>query len=216
VPVITSVLPASGSTTGGTSVAIAGADFVNGASVLFGGAAARSVGFGSSSFLSVVTPAHREGTVDVVVVNPDTRTGTLFAGFAFGIPASKFFTVSPPCRVIDTRNAVGSLGGPSLSAGASRTFTVGGVACGVPVDASALSINLTVADSSAAGSLTLYPGGAAGPSDPVLGTNSISFVPGKNRANNSSIGLLDGAFTVRNQQLTGTVNLIVDVSGYYR
>jgi hypothetical protein len=219
-PAISSVSPSTGPTTGGTTVSILGADFVNGASVFFGGTAARSVTFGAGNFLSAVTPAHREGSVDVLVVNPDARSGTLPSGFTFIVPASRFFTVSPPCRAIDTRNPAGNLGGPALVAGQSRTFTVGGVqTCGaaiVPLDASALSINLTVADSSAPGSLTLYPGGAVSPPDPVLTTNSITFVPGKNRANNSTMGLLDGSFTVRNLQLTGTVNMIVDVNGYYR
>ena len=213
-PVISSVVPASGSTTGGTVVSILGADFVSGATVFFGVNPARSVSFQSATSLSAVTPAHREGSVNVLVVNPDSHSATLLNGFAFTVSASSFYPVTP-CRGIDTRSSAGPLGGPALAAGQSRTFTVGGAACGIPVDASAISINLTVADSSAPGSLTLYPGGAVSPPDPALVTNTITFVPGKNRANNSTMGLLDGSFTVRNLQLTGTVNVIVDFNGVY-
>src|SRR5262249_47417509 len=57
--------------------------------------------------------------------------------------AQRFFPVSP-CRVLDTRNANGSLGGPILSAGQSRTWPVPSSACGLPASAAAYSLNATV------------------------------------------------------------------------
>jgi serine protease len=121
----------------------------------------------------------------------------------------RFYTLTP-CRVVDTRNPAGPFGGPALAADSTRAFPLGG-ACNVPADAAAVSLNVTVADATAPGSLTIYPG-----TGPIPGTNTITFVPGKNRANNVTMGLVGGNLTVVDYQATGTVNLIVDVNGYYR
>jgi hypothetical protein len=114
-----------------------------------------------------------------------------------------------PCRIVDTRNATGPYGGPALDAGTARAFTIAGQ-CGVPADAGAVALNVTVVNPTSAGSLTAYPGTGAAP-----GTSSVSFAAGRTRANNATIGLVDGILSVVNQQQTGTVHLIVDVSGYY-
>lgn len=120
------------------------------------------------------------------------------------------FRTLAPCRIVDTRNADGPNGGPALSAGAARAFTIAGQ-CGVPADASAVTLNVTVANPSSAGSLTVYPGTGA-----VPGTSTVSFAAGRTRANNASIGLTGGVLTVFDGQATGSTHLIVDVSGYYR
>ena len=124
--------------------------------------------------------------------------------------ASASFYTLVPCRVIDTRNADSALGGPALQAGGARSFALGGN-CGVPADARAVSLNVTVADATEAGRLTVYPG-----SGPAPETNTTSFVPGKNRANNLTIGLIGGILSFLDSQPAGTVNVIVDVNGYYR
>jgi hypothetical protein len=115
-----------------------------------------------------------------------------------------------PCRIVDTRNATGPWGGPALAAGASRSFEIGG-RCGVPADALAVTLNVTVTNATTAGSLTVYPGTGL-----VPGTSTVSFTSGRTRANNATIGLVDGVLSVADRQQTGTVDLIVDVSGYYR
>jgi hypothetical protein len=121
----------------------------------------------------------------------------------------QFYTL-PPCRVVDTRNPAGAYGGPSFAAGASRAFTLAGQ-CNVPADATGISLNLTIADATTTGSLTMYPGTGS-----VPGTNTVSFAPGVNRANNVTMGLTLGVVTVKNRQTTGSVNVIMDVNGYYR
>ncbi|MHB8799711.1 MAG: Ig-like domain-containing protein [Thermoanaerobaculia bacterium] len=133
---------------------------------------------------------------------------TVSATFLPATPV-RFYTLTP-CRVVDTRNPAGPFGGPALAADSTRAFPLGG-ACNVPADAAAVSLNVTVADATAPGSLTIYPG-----TGPIPGTNTITFVPGKNRANNVTMGLVGGNLTVVDYQATGTVNLIVDVNGYYR
>lgn len=123
--------------------------------------------------------------------------------------SSRYYPVTP-CRVVDTRNAPGALGGPALTAGTARSFTLAGY-CGVPVDAKAVSMNATVSQATSQGSLTLYPGGGDGP-----GTSAISFPVGRDRANNAILGLTGGVLSVRDNQTTGTVHFIVDVNGYFR
>lgn len=115
-----------------------------------------------------------------------------------------------PCRVVDTRNATGPLGGPALSAGELRDFGVRNE-CGVPFDAAAVALNVTVTNPTSAGSLTIYPGTWLVPE-----TETIFFAAGRTRANNITMSLQYGLLSVLDRQATGTVDLIIDVSGYYR
>ena len=128
--------------------------------------------------------------------------------------ATSFYTLTP-CRPIDTRNPTGPQGAPALSGGGvERIFPITGT-CGVPTDAKAVSVNTTVADATGAGFLRIYPGDGI-PSD----ASGIQYVPGKARANNAMIYLATGGtgtFAVKNEAPAGsTVNLIVDVNGYFR
>ena len=127
--------------------------------------------------------------------------------------AIQFYPLTP-CRLLDTRNAAGPLGGPALlpAPAPDRPFAIAGV-CGVPADARAVSLNVTVTNVQMFGALLLYRGDGA----PFLAT-SINFRPGITRANNSATRLsLDGfgAFKVQNLS-AGTLDFIVDVNGYFR
>jgi hypothetical protein len=123
--------------------------------------------------------------------------------------STRFFTIAP-CRVVDTRNPAGPLGGPALAAGRDRTFTIGD-RCGIPSSAKALSLNITVTGSTADRHLRLHPGGSALP--PV---SSISYSAGQTRANNAVIQVsMLGELAVFAGQASGTVHFILDVSGYF-
>jgi len=73
----------------------------------------------------------------------------------------QFFSVTP-CRVLDTRGAVGPHGGPAMAAGESRTFGLAG-RCGIPSSARAVAVNLTVTAPTTRGNLRLYPANQAVP-----------------------------------------------------
>jgi RHS repeat-associated protein len=92
-PTVTTISPGSGPLSGGTSVTITGTNFVSGATVKFGTASATGVTFVSSTSLTATTPAG-SGTVNVVVTNPDTQTGTKTNGYSYN-PAPTVTTVSP-------------------------------------------------------------------------------------------------------------------------
>jgi len=122
--------------------------------------------------------------------------------------AARFYTVSP-CRVLDTRNPNGPLGGPALGANTTRAFTVVNQ-CGVPATARSVSVNATITAPSAAGSLSLYPAGI-----PLPNASTINYRPGQTRANNAILTLGSvGDFNVYCGQASGTVHFILDVSGY--
>ena len=117
-----------------------------------------------------------------------------------------------PCRIVDTRNAAGPLGGPSLAANATRTFTVTGV-CGIPAGTKAISANVTVVAGSAAGVFSFYPGNAF-----PLGTTTLNFGVGQIRANNAILELAtDGTGTIGVQNASAGANhVLVDVNGYWK
>jgi uncharacterized repeat protein (TIGR01451 family) len=87
-PVVSGVSPRGGSTAGGNTVTITGANFAAGATVRFGGSgSALPSTFVSSSKLTVTAPAHAAGAVNVLVTTgPATSAATNSDLYAFGAP----------------------------------------------------------------------------------------------------------------------------------
>lgn len=126
------------------------------------------------------------------------------------VPTGLSFFTLDPCRVFDTRNPDGPFGGPALSSGVQRTFTVAGQ-CGIPAGVNAISGNITVTQPGGQGHLTLFPTGGA---VPVV--SSMNFGAGQTRANNVIVSLdLSGSFTIRPVLVAGTTHVIFDVNGYF-
>jgi hypothetical protein len=121
-----------------------------------------------------------------------------------------FYTVSL-CRIVDTRNPMGPYGGPAIAAGPDRAFVLAG-RCGIPVTARAVSINVTVTQPTASGDLRLYPGGS-----PLPLVSTINYRAGQTRANDAVASLgASGDLAVHCDQMSGTVELIIDVNGYLK
>jgi hypothetical protein len=125
------------------------------------------------------------------------------------------FRAISPCRLVDTRGAVGDYGGPSLAAGAQRSFVAAG-RCGLPDSVRAISGNVTAAAPTATGAVKILPGDRSGGA-----TSTLSYVAGRTRANNfvtrlsgKSSTLRWGAFTVVNDG-PQPVDVVVDVNGYF-
>jgi len=117
----------------------------------------------------------------------------------------------PPCRVIDTRNAIGPYGGPALAANADRSFVLANQ-CGIPPTATAVSVNVTITQPTAQGDLRLFPGGA-----PLPLVSTLNWRPGQTRANNATVLLgSSGDVVAHVDQTSGKVHLIVDVNGYFQ
>jgi hypothetical protein len=121
---------------------------------------------------------------------------------------TKFYTL-PPCRLLDTRNPPGPLGGPSLAAQTQRGFPVA-LECALPATARAISANATVTGAESVGYVVLFSGDAA------PWTSTINYRAGQTRANNVIIDLTPtGSLSIGCGAVSGRVHVIVDVNGYF-
>jgi predicted outer membrane repeat protein len=125
-------------------------------------------------------------------------------------PATDFFTLDP-CRVIDTRLPTGPTGGAPLTCGVDRVFTLTGGACGVPVSAKGVAVNVTVAQPSAQGNVNAF---APGPLAPE--TSIMNYTAGLIRSNNAVIKLSAGGQVTARCAPSGTTHVIIDVTGYFQ
>ena len=141
----------------------------------------------------------------------DNRSTTLLAVREGGETAPGGFFAVLPCRLVDTRNASGTWGGPALAARSERVFPVVG-RCGIPATAKAVAVNVTATGSTGSGFLRAY---AAFP-ESVLATSVLNFNAGATRANNAIVALsAAGQMAVYNGMAVGTTDVVVDVVGYF-
>jgi hypothetical protein len=110
-PVIASITPNKGPTTGATPVTITGTDFLDKATVKFGGVAAAGVTFKDATTLIVVTPAHNAGKVDVEVVNPNALTSVLPGAFTYVGPDGEDDRENVPAANLGAEKPVQGEGG---------------------------------------------------------------------------------------------------------
>lgn len=84
-PTVTAITPTSGKAVGGTVVTITGTGFVTGATVAFGGTAAKKVTFASATTIKATAPPGTAGTsVDITVTTPGgTSSKTSAAKFQY-------------------------------------------------------------------------------------------------------------------------------------
>ena len=141
-PTVTSITPNTGTTNGGTSVAITGTGFLAGATVKLGGTAATGVTVVSSTSITATTPAHAAGAVSVVVTNTDAQTGTLTNGYTYTTtnPAPTVTSITPNSGTINGGTAV-TITGTGFLAGA--TVKLGGTAATGVTVVSSTSITAT-------------------------------------------------------------------------
>lgn len=146
----------------------------------------------------------------VLAVSRTGKSGTFSqAVLPLGPGGSSFYTLTP-CRVADTRNPNGPLGGPPLGAAESRIFSLTGV-CDIPSMAKAVSVNVTIVRPAAPGFLRFFPGDATPPL-----ASTINFRPGAVRANNAVLPIsAAGELGVENGS-AGNVDLVIDVNGYFQ
>ncbi len=123
-------------------------------------------------------------------------------------PGALAFYPVTPCRLVDTRNAAGPLGGPNLAAQETRTFPILSSPCNVPNTAQAYSLNYTTAPSSTLGFLTTWP---AGQPQPLVST--LNVPTGTVTANAAIVPAgTNGDVSVF---VTDATVLVIDIDGYF-
>ena len=153
-PTITSVSPATGSSLGGTTIAIIGKNFTGATSVKVGGVAATNVVVQSDLSITAVTPAG-SGIQSVSVTTPG-GTATKASAFTYVLQVPTITSVSPSSGALVGGTAV-TITGTNFIAGA--TVKIGGVAA----------TNVVIVNSTSITAKT--PAGAAG-SKPIVVTTT--------------------------------------------
>ena len=128
-------------------------------------------------------------------VTPTAGPGDSFHGLA-------------PARILDSRPGPGNAGGFSTPWGpaVTRDVQVGGLG-GVPSDADAVVLNVTVTNPSAAGFLSIFPAGGTRPT-----ISSLNFTPGQTIPNQVTVKLGVGG-KVSMYNLAGNTDVVADVTG---
>ncbi len=141
----------------------------------------------------------------VYVTNVGDQTVSVLSGVA---PNAIQFVNVTPCRLYDTRPPNGS--GPIMG-GTSENFVIPGAGgCGIPDNAVAYSLNVTVVPgtSNHLGYLTIWPTGQA---QPVVST--MNSPDGRTKANAAIVPAgYEGAVSVF---ASNTTNVILDINGYF-
>jgi hypothetical protein len=163
---------------------------------------------GSTIANAAIVPSGAAGAIDAFADN-DTDLIVDINGY-FALPAAgtlQFFPL-PPCRVLDTRTANGTFGGPSLIGGNSRAFPIPSSSCGVPASAAAYALNLTVVPQGGLGYVTAWPTGQA---TPLVST--LNSLDGTTLANAAIVPA--GTAGAVSFFASNSTDLIVDINGYF-
>jgi YVTN family beta-propeller protein len=158
---------------------------------------------------AAIVPAGYQGAVSVYVSDPTNVVLDIDGYFAPVSGATLTFYSLPPCRVADTRNPVGDLGGPYLTGGVPRDFPIlEATSCNIPDTAQAYSLNFTVVPHGPLNYLTVWPTGQAQPYVSTLNaptgavTANAAIVPAGNGGEVSTFAYND-------------TDLIIDIDGYF-
>jgi len=156
---------------------------------------------------AAIVKAGLGGTISIYATDATDIVLDVNGYFAAPNPGGLYFYPLPPCRVLDTRNATGPLGGPALVPQQARTLPVLS-GCGVPSTAQAYSLNATVVPSEPFGFLTIWPTGRPQPT-----VSTLNAVTGTVVANAAIVPV--GTAGSINVYGTNKAHLILDINGYF-
>ena len=163
-------------------------------------------GYQFSSWSGPVVAANSAAT-SVTMSAPEAITANFQA-----VTAGLLFVPVTPCRVLDTRNAVGPFGGPAIPGGNSRDFAMPSSACNIPANARAYSLNVTVVPPGPLTYLTIWP---TGQPQPLVST--LNSFDGRVVANAAIVPVGSGASGPGSISIfvSDTTDVIVDINGYF-
>jgi hypothetical protein len=143
------------------------------------------------------------GSYTVVVRNGTAgkASNAITLRIADPVPAiGSLFIPIAPCRAADTRSTT------AIPKNSSRDFNF--TNCGVPANATAVAINVTLVPNGPLGYLSLWPAGQTQP--PVSTMNSLD---GRIKANAAIVGL--GTNSAASIYVTDAAHVVLDVNGYF-
>ena len=158
---------------------------------------------------AAIVPAGSNGAVSVYV-SDTTHVILDINGYFTPASASNNLDFYPltPCRIADTRNPNGALGGPYLAGGVARSFPVLSSSCGLSTTAQAYSLNFTVVPHTPLGYLSTWP---AGQPQPVVST--LNAFTQAITANAAIVPAgTNGAIDV---YASNDTDVIIDMNGYF-
>lgn len=124
-PVVKSITPNSGETTGGNIAYIAGSNFVSGAKVLINNVPAEVTATAATRLTIVVPASAVAGTFDVTVINPDNKEAVLPGSYTYILPPpppTPILTSITPNNGLTTGNAGVMLKGENFVRGSVVLF----------------------------------------------------------------------------------------------
>ena len=158
---------------------------------------------------AAIVPAGANGAISMFVTDTVDVVLDINGYFVPSTNASAlaFYPVTP-CRIADTRNAKGPLGGPSLTSGGTRTFPILSSSCGIPSTAQAYSLNFAAVPQGPLGYLTAWPTGGTQPLVASLNAPTGTVVANAVIVPSGTKGSVD-VFS------TNATDLVIDIDGYF-
>ncbi|MCL4421652.1 MAG: IPT/TIG domain-containing protein [Actinobacteria bacterium] len=209
-PVVSAVTPAAGTASGGSSVTITGLNFSQATQVMFGSSPAASFVVVSDFEITAVSPPSPSGDsrVAITVTTPvGTSSASPDAGYLYVVPGP--YNPVTPYRIADTRQGSSKpYAGDTLGPNGTLSIQVAGVG-GVPSSGvSAVVMNVTVTNTTAAGYLTVWPAGLSRPT-----ASNLNWLPGETVANLVEVALGQGG-QVEVFNSSGSTDVVVDLEGW--
>jgi hypothetical protein len=217
-PVITSLNAAYGPVVGGQTVTVDGTDFGVDTTATFNALPITISNRTPTSFTLVTPPSGGTGTTTVQVQATDANgSSTEDAASLYTYLGLSNYTPVPPFRILDTRpgTCIQCSTNPTFGPGVTEKLQLTGVTGlsvtdPIPTNATAVALNVTEVAGTANSLLTVYPFGSS--LRPVV--SNLNFPPGKVISNLVTVTLgTGGAVSIYNA--LGSVNIVVDVEGYF-
>jgi hypothetical protein len=131
-------------------------------------------------------------------------------GYYVESSAGAYYLPNSPQRILDTRNGTGGTTGPVAPGGTVAVSVPNCTSDGVSAPATAVAVNVTVANPTSIGLITAYPDQTSLPI-----ASNINYAANENVPNMVVVKVgADGKFDLHNTS-TGTVQLIADLEGCY-
>ncbi len=159
---------------------------------------------------AAIVVAGSQGTVSVYVTNTTNLVLDISGYFQPATASTLVFYPLKPCRVADTRNTNGPLGGPHLTANQERNFPVlDASACDIPSSAKAYSLNFTVVPrSDPVETFTAWPYGQPKPVSSTLNAPTGTIVANAAIVSAGTSGEIA-------TWATNDTDLVIDINGYF-